>query len=100
MRFGDGFFNAVLVHRLRGEGFGEVSPTKETLAAIHEPRPAQGEQAPICIEMVDEVLMTCNEDLKALSYDEATREAILVGALAYYLDERFNITNGRLLGFR
>jgi hypothetical protein len=99
-RFGDGFFNAVLVHKLREEGFGDESPTKEKLKAVHEPHPARGEQAPICAEMIDDVLMGCNESFKALSYDEPAREKLLVGALAYYLDERFNITNSQLLGFR
>lgn len=100
VRFGDGFFNAVLVHHLRGVGFGEISPTREQLAAIYEPQPATGEQATICVEMVDGVIARCARDLKTLSYANHEAEAILAAALAYYLDERFNITNSKLLGFK
>ncbi len=34
-----------------------------------------------------------------LGYSQPEAEEILVGGLAYYLDERFSITNRKLLGF-
>jgi len=100
LRFGDGFFSAVLVHYLREQGFGEAEASKEVLGAIYEPHAAEGEHATTCAEMIEEVLVGVAEDLKRLEYNEEIREAILAASIAYYLDERFNITNGKLLGFR
>ncbi len=34
-----------------------------------------------------------------LNYDQDAADRILGGALAYYLDERFSITDGRKLGW-
>jgi len=34
-----------------------------------------------------------------LDYSQQDAEGILAGALAYYLDERFSITDGRKLGW-
>jgi hypothetical protein len=36
---------------------------------------------------------------RKLSYDKPDAERILAAALAYYLDERFSITDGRKLGW-
>ncbi len=100
LRFGDGFFNAVLVHFLREQGFGEAEPSREILRAIYEPHAAKGEHATICEEMINAVLVGVADDLKQLDYGEGVRESILASSIACYLDERFNITNAKLLGFR
>lgn len=100
LRFGDGFFSAVLVHFLREQGFGDAAPSKEMLGAIHEPHAARGEQAVLCAEMIEAALIGVADDLKTLGYDEGLREDVLAASVASYLDERFNITNSRLLGFR
>jgi len=100
LRFGDGFFSAVLVHYLREQGFGDAAASKEALDAIYEPHAAKGEHATTCAEMIEEVLVGVAEDLKRLEYGGEIREAILAASIASYLDERFNITNSKLLGFR
>jgi hypothetical protein len=99
LRFGDGFFSAVLVHFLRDQGFDEAKSTKEMLGRIHESHGARGEHATICAEMIDDAITATADDLKRLGYPEGAREDVLAAAIAYYLDERFSITNGRLLGF-
>jgi hypothetical protein len=49
--------------------------------------------------MIDDAITATADDLKRLGYPEGAREDVLAAAIAYYLDERFSITNGRLLGF-
>ena len=50
--------------------------------------------------MIEGVLQGVWKDLKnALSYDSGVAQRILVGALVYYLDERFSITDRRKLGW-
>ncbi len=101
IRFGDGFFNAVMVHHLRAVGFDDVSPSRETLRELSEPHPATGESATTCAEMIDQVIATTAATLTGqLGYSEEEAGAVLAAAIAYYLDERFNVTNSKLLGFR
>jgi hypothetical protein len=52
------------------------------------------------LESVKRVITSAARSLKKVGYPEAQAIEILAGALAYYLDERFNISNRELLGFR
>jgi len=100
LRYGDGFFSAVLLQHLRAEGFGSVSPTRDKLARLHEPAPAQGEAVSDCTQMIDSVIQRmASELLEGLKYGDAVAAAVLAAAVAYYLDERFSLTNALLLGF-
>lgn len=50
--------------------------------------------------MIEWRLQKCGSDLtQKLRYSREEAETILAGAIAYYLDERFSITNRELLGF-
>jgi len=52
-------------------------------------------------KMIDWRLQRCGFDLtEKLGYNREDAENILASAVAYYLDERFSITNRELLGFR
>jgi len=52
-------------------------------------------------KMIEWRLQRCGFDLtEKLGYNREDAENILAGAVAYYLDERFSITNRELLGFR
>jgi hypothetical protein len=42
--------------------------------------------------------METARSLRQLRYSKAEGEELLTKSIAYYLDERFSITNGRLLG--
>lgn len=100
LRFGNGFFSSVLVNYLHQQGFDEAASTKQALAAIHENQATKGQQEALCAEMIEREIVGIAADVKRLGYDEGVREDILAGAIAGYLDERFSITNSRLLGFR
>jgi len=52
-------------------------------------------------KMIKWRLQKCGSDLtQKLNYTREEAETILAGAIAYYLDERFSITNRELLGFK
>ncbi len=52
-------------------------------------------------KMIGWRLQKCGSDLtQKLNYTREEAEIILAGAIAYYLDERFFITNRELLGFK
>jgi hypothetical protein len=98
IRFGDGFFNSVLVHQLR-DAFGRVEPLTEVLQSIHEYEAAGGSKYD-CQELIDFEISTAARALLGLYHnDRAVAESILVKALAQYLDERFHVTERRQLGF-
>lgn len=100
VRYGDGFFNAVLIQHLVKEGFASVSPTQEKLARIRESQPASGESAVDCEQMIQAIIQAIARELvDKLGYSREDAQRVLTAAIAYYLDERFNITNSKLLGF-
>lgn len=100
LRYGDGFFNAVLIQHLVKEGFASVSPTQVKLARIRESQPASGESAVDCEQMIEAIIQAIARELvDKLGYPPDDARRVLTAAIAYYLEERFNITNSRLLGF-
>jgi len=100
LRYGDGFFNAVLIQHLMREGFSDVAPTNRKLERIRENRPMSGEPASDCALLIESAIQTIAGNLlRGLTYSRAEAQAVLADGMAYYLDERFNITNAELLGF-
>lgn len=98
IRFGDGYFNSVLVHQLRRD-FGGLEPLAEIIAAIHEYEAAGGSKHD-CEELIDFQITVAAQALMSLyGNDRPVAERILVAALAQYLDERFHVTERRQLGF-
>ncbi|MCE9572483.1 MAG: hypothetical protein K8W52_04945 [Deltaproteobacteria bacterium] len=97
IRFGDGFFNSVLVYHLRGGPYGGVEPLAQVLRAIHEYEAAGGSKND-CEELIVFEITVAARSLLGL-YDRAEAEPILIAALAQYLDERFHITERRDFGF-
>lgn len=99
IRFGDGYFNSVIVHQLRGGPLGGIAPLAEVLGAIHEYEAAGGSKDD-CEQLIDyEITVAAKALLNLYDNDRAAAERILTGALAQYLDERFHVTEGRQLGF-
>ncbi|MBX3158344.1 MAG: hypothetical protein KF773_20410 [Deltaproteobacteria bacterium] len=99
IRYGDGYFNSVLVHQLRGGPFGGVEPLAEVLGAIHEYEAAGGSKFD-CEQLIDfEIKVAAHALLSLYANDRAVAERILIAALAQYLDERFHVTERRQLGF-
>jgi len=103
IRFGNAIFNTVLLGMLRDGGFGARKEVREKLERItHRPHPHKnGLPSEPCAEMIRGRLQKCGTDLtQKLGYNREDAETVLAGAIAYYLDERFSITNRKLLGFK
>jgi hypothetical protein len=99
IRFGDGYFNSVMVHQLRGGPLGRVAPLAEMLSAIHEYEAAGGSKDD-CEQLIDfEITVAAKALLRLYGGERIVAERILTRALAQYLDERFHVTERRQLGF-
>ncbi len=98
IRYGSGYFNAVLVSYLRSSGFADQPTVREKLAAIHSYAPSEGQTKDYCIAQIKAVLGTNARTLESLGYARDIAIDILANAIAYYLDERFNIHTRALLG--
>ena len=98
-RYGGGFFNAVLLMYLN-EKFAKQPSVREKLDAIHSYPPGDGESASACWQQIEEALATTARTLTGpLGYERPEAESILSDAIGYYLDDRFNISTRKLLGF-
>lgn len=103
IRFGDGFFNATLIAFLHSSPFSQHPLVNKKLADIHENKPhMEGQSYQDCMDKIKNALIQCghwlvDESMLNYSRDEATN--ILAAAIAYFLDERFSITNRKLLGW-
>jgi hypothetical protein len=99
IRFGDGFFNSVLISLLRGGPFANHQALAQVLGEIHEYEAAGGSKID-CEELIDYEIKVVARELMDLYANRAVAEEILAGAITLYLDDRFHITEGHLLGFR
>lgn len=99
-RYGDGFFNSVLLRDLRDDPELASRPlVKRALARVSAPKPTRGTAEQDCSRMVQEVLGSCGAELiELLKYKKDRAATILCRAIAYFLDERFSITNSHILG--
>jgi len=100
-RYGDGFFSAVLMLVVDQSPFAKTEPVRELRPYISTNRPHEGgHSADDCNLMIQAVLQDRWLELRRkLKYEQSHAERILAGALAYYLDERFSISDGRKLGW-
>jgi hypothetical protein len=100
-RYGDGFFSAVLMLVVDQSPFAKMDPVRDLRPYISTNRPhAGGHSAEDCSVMIQAALQDRWMQLRRnLDYEKTNAERILAGALAYYLDERFSITDGRKLGW-
>lgn len=100
-RYGDGFFNSVLMRFIDSGPFATKEPVQALRPYISTNRPYdRGTSADDCTAMIQDALQDRWLELRRnLGYDEDAADRILAGALAYYLDERFSITDGRKLGW-
>lgn len=97
-RFGDGFFNWVLLDVARREsgGQGELG---RVLAAIHRSGTVSSDGRAACQEAIEAALSEVGHAIAILHRDPDESGDVLAGALALYLDERFSVTNRSILGF-
>jgi hypothetical protein len=99
-RFGEGYFNSVLITHLRDSPFATYSAVAEVLGQVTvSPPEVRSQSRSDCSEMIDLAIKgRAHELLRDLHYQRNQAEEILAGALARYLDERFSVTNRRRLG--
>jgi hypothetical protein len=72
---------------------------QEVLSEIQEYKPNPGATYADCRDRIKAVIAHCGHYLiDSLKYERPLAEEILEGALAYYLDERFSVTNRQILG--
>jgi hypothetical protein len=99
-RYGDGFFNSVLVEVVKEIDFSDFPRMAEILKHVVALEPNRMSPSySDCREMIVQAIGNQGRELREhLGYaeDEATR--ILSNALANYLDERFSVTNRRVMG--
>jgi hypothetical protein len=96
---GDGFFNSVLIDELQHGPLAER--LADVLAQVHTLQPSRDSRSYAeCKDMiVGAIRGRARELTHDLAYPEQEANVILSSALAIYLDERFSITDRRLLGF-
>jgi hypothetical protein len=100
-RFGDGFFNAVLLLVVKELGFAEFPDVAAVLKHVTQSRPHMGGHGyDDCREMIVSIVSDrANELVGGLGYPEADAKTILASAMARYLDERFTVTDRIRLGW-
>ncbi len=102
VRYGDGYFNSVLVLLLRQLGFEEVPSVKRCLDRIAVGTPSTSSSTfSDCMRDIRATLAGVGSRLTVdLEYTNDDAEGILADAVAYYLDERFHVTNRERMGFQ
>jgi hypothetical protein len=99
-RFGDDYFNSVLVDYLKHGDLGAIPDVQEILRNVHEHSPyKESEHYNDCRNEVVAVLQRAAQMLThAAGYPLMNAKNILVQALVQFLDDRFGVTNRRMLG--
>lgn len=99
-RFGDGYYNGVLVHHILSSSFKDYPAVAEVLSHVYRSDIDPAFRTYFeCRDMIDGAIRGRAKELtKSLGYGIPEAEDILATAVAQYLDERFSVTNRRLLG--
>ena len=100
-RFGPGYFESVLIEALREPEFSQAKSLSSLINKVSVNRPyMEGRSYTDCRRAIDGVLKEAADALtRDLKYVRGDAEQILFGALEQYLDERFHVTERKLLGW-
>ncbi|MDM8549339.1 hypothetical protein QUF72_04640 [Desulfobacterales bacterium HSG2] len=100
-RFGDGVFNRMLLHVIDTSPFKQHESVSDVRKDIHRGNPTFNSQTfNDCSEMIEFLIQErALELVEKLCYKKDKAIDILAGALGKYLDDRFSVTNRRLMGF-
>jgi hypothetical protein len=100
-RFGDGFFNSVLVIVIKEFGFADYPEVADVLSDVHTNQPHMGGNGYTdCHAMVTNAISDqATQLVDWLKYNKDEAREILSGAMARYLDERFTVSSRRRLGW-
>jgi len=99
-RFGDGYYNAVLVHHIVHSPFAGHPTVESIITHVYMTGidPSFRTYAE-CRGLIDSAIRgRAMELVENLRYDIPEAEEILAAAVAQYLDERFSVTNRRIMG--
>lgn len=92
-KYGDGYFNALVVHVVKNGPLADDESVRKVLANLHANKPYDGGTLAQRVEEADAVLTrTAHELTGKLKYERPDAERILADAVAMYLDERFHVT--------
>jgi hypothetical protein len=100
--FGPGFFEAVLIERVQESAIAEHEALRSVLDRVHVTKSSRdGRSYVMCRAGVETVLRkkAAQSLVRDLRYSEDQAKKILAEALAQYLDERFHVTERRMLGW-
>ena len=98
-RYGDGYFSSVLVEVLQDSEFSKEPSVAELLGLIKVPPAYVSSNRADCVANIKAVLARVAQWIAGpLNYTRDDAKAILTRAVTYFLDERFSITAGRMLG--
>lgn len=101
--YGDGIFNDVLISYFRNSPFAQDPGIAKRLALLCKDEKlintSKENLYQECSQYLETIIIARARSLtKSLKYDQPKAESILIGALAYYLDERFSLSYHHLLG--
>jgi len=97
--FGDGYFNAVLLAMINDSDLRQYPEIEAIFKHMHGNRPEQSKSYDLCREMIADSISARARELKhQLDYPETDAKAILVGAIARFLDQRFSVSSRRQMG--
>lgn len=97
-RYGEGYFSSVLVTLLKAGPFSTNPEVSDMLKYIHENNPSPDSRKD-CEDMIEAQFFKLAEEVKKLYSEPQQAEDVLSGALSRYLDERYNISDRRHLGW-
>lgn len=100
-RYGEGFFSSVLMQFVDRSPFAQMEAVRELRPYISTLKPCDGGYSVSdCSAMIQAAIEGRWIELRdKLGYESNTAERILAGALGYYLDDRFSITDSGKLGW-
>jgi hypothetical protein len=102
-RYGDGFFNAVLVQWVRESSLATALPVQEILSHVHTNRPYRegGDSYENCRDLIQSAVRGRALELtQNLQYPREAAQEILARAVAQYVDERFSVSVGKAFGWK
>lgn len=97
-RYGEGYYNAVLCEVVE-DGFTSDEEIKKMLQQIGRMRASHSNTYDEARGMIENALKECATLLMKLKYPVESAKHILTRAVGLYVDERFSITNLKLLGW-
>jgi hypothetical protein len=99
-RFGDGYFNAVLVHLIVNSPFARHPSVAPILQFVYKNGvETSSRKYAECRGLIDDAIRgRALELVELLGYGIPEAEEILAAAVAGYLDERFSVTNRKIMG--